>query len=318
MISFQFGLTCSNTSYAITPHQNHSKYVKYKIPINGGIFVSQDNIPGVKGIGPKTASALLNHFKSLDNLYKKLDECPAPIPNLEIETPPSSTSSSTSSDSEEPEKVKPKRTKKVKILVESESENEIKKEVDPETAMLAELEVCLTGVRASAVTTLKKLRTCTHTEMMLFQELVTLRDDVHIYDLHGPLLESNKSGKEIIDNMMLETKKKKSKNDLPIENSNRINDSNNFEKSISAENDITVNDKIEEAPTKLFPEIAARKFQNLDPGFSTINSSHFLYVGERDGAEEVLVGMSESFFVPLSLLRQQYHKLGRSLGGDLK
>ena len=127
----------------------------------------------MKGIGPKTASALLNHFKSLDNLYKKLDECPAPIPTLEIETPPSSTSSSTSSsDSEEPEKVKPKRTKKVKVLVESESENanEIKKEVDPETAMLAELEVCLTGVRASAVTTLKKLRTCTHTEMMLFQE----------------------------------------------------------------------------------------------------------------------------------------------------
>ncbi|MCA9732906.1 exodeoxyribonuclease IX, partial [candidate division KSB1 bacterium] len=32
------------------------------------------NIPGVPGIGPKTASALLQHFDSLENVYAKINE----------------------------------------------------------------------------------------------------------------------------------------------------------------------------------------------------------------------------------------------------
>ncbi len=35
---------------------------------------SVDNIPGVKGVGPKTATALLAHFGSFDNLYENLDQ----------------------------------------------------------------------------------------------------------------------------------------------------------------------------------------------------------------------------------------------------
>jgi 5'-3' exonuclease len=35
---------------------------------------SVDNIPGVRGVGPKTAAALLHHFDSLDNIYNRLDE----------------------------------------------------------------------------------------------------------------------------------------------------------------------------------------------------------------------------------------------------
>jgi len=34
---------------------------------------SSDNIPGVKGIGPKTAAALLNEYGTLDNIYKNID-----------------------------------------------------------------------------------------------------------------------------------------------------------------------------------------------------------------------------------------------------
>ena len=37
---------------------------------------SSDNIPGVPGIGPKTAAPLLNHFDSLEKLYQRLDEVP--------------------------------------------------------------------------------------------------------------------------------------------------------------------------------------------------------------------------------------------------
>ena len=36
-----------------------------------------DNIPGVKGVGKKTAQLLLQHFYSIDNLYDRLDEVDA-------------------------------------------------------------------------------------------------------------------------------------------------------------------------------------------------------------------------------------------------
>lgn len=37
---------------------------------------SSDNIPGAKGIGPKTAAELIREYKSLDNLYKKVNSIP--------------------------------------------------------------------------------------------------------------------------------------------------------------------------------------------------------------------------------------------------
>jgi 5'-3' exonuclease len=33
---------------------------------------SVDNIPGVKGVGPKTAAALVNYFQSVENMYRQL------------------------------------------------------------------------------------------------------------------------------------------------------------------------------------------------------------------------------------------------------
>jgi len=38
---------------------------------------SVDNIPGVRGVGPKTAAALLEHFDNLDNIYNRLHEVAA-------------------------------------------------------------------------------------------------------------------------------------------------------------------------------------------------------------------------------------------------
>lgn len=35
-----------------------------------------DNIPGVRGVGPKTAVALLSHFKTLEAIWERIDEVP--------------------------------------------------------------------------------------------------------------------------------------------------------------------------------------------------------------------------------------------------
>ncbi|MDP8202495.1 MAG: DNA polymerase I [Candidatus Tenebribacter burtonii] len=55
--------------YGITPEQ----FIDY-LAICGD---SADNIPGVKGIGPKGASKLLNEFKTMDGIYKNLDKIKA-------------------------------------------------------------------------------------------------------------------------------------------------------------------------------------------------------------------------------------------------
>lgn len=52
--------------YGITPKE----FVTYKA-LKGD---SSDNIPGVAGVGDKTASALVAEYKTLDNIYKNLDE----------------------------------------------------------------------------------------------------------------------------------------------------------------------------------------------------------------------------------------------------
>ena len=38
-----------------------------------------DNVPGISGVGPKTASALLQKYHTLENLFKKLTEIPEPL-----------------------------------------------------------------------------------------------------------------------------------------------------------------------------------------------------------------------------------------------
>lgn len=51
----------------------HPKQVPAYLALCGD---TADNIPGVQGIGPKTATALLSKYKNLKTIYKHLDELP--------------------------------------------------------------------------------------------------------------------------------------------------------------------------------------------------------------------------------------------------
>lgn len=60
--------------YGILP----SQMVDYKALVGD----ASDNYPGVAGIGPKTASTLINEYKSLEGIYKNLEAIKRKNPNL--------------------------------------------------------------------------------------------------------------------------------------------------------------------------------------------------------------------------------------------
>jgi len=62
--------------YGIKP----SQMVDYKALVGD----ASDNYPGVAGIGPKTASTLINEYKSLENIYNSLEEIKVKNTNLAL------------------------------------------------------------------------------------------------------------------------------------------------------------------------------------------------------------------------------------------
>jgi len=47
------------------------------VDVQGLMGDSTDNIPGVRGVGPKTATALIQHFGSIERVYENLEEIEA-------------------------------------------------------------------------------------------------------------------------------------------------------------------------------------------------------------------------------------------------
>jgi len=64
--------------------------VREKYGINPDQFVemkalmgdASDNYPGVSGVGPKTASTLINEYNTVDNIYKNIKKIKTKNPNL--------------------------------------------------------------------------------------------------------------------------------------------------------------------------------------------------------------------------------------------
>ncbi len=55
-------------------HKKYSVYPEQLLDIFALIGDSSDNVPGVPGVGPKTAEKLVNTYSSLDGLYEHIDE----------------------------------------------------------------------------------------------------------------------------------------------------------------------------------------------------------------------------------------------------
>jgi len=67
----EFGVTETVERMGVVPEQ----IVDYKALVGD----QSDNYKGVPGIGPKTATTLLEKYKTLDNIYKHLDEIPVKL-----------------------------------------------------------------------------------------------------------------------------------------------------------------------------------------------------------------------------------------------
>jgi hypothetical protein len=118
----------------------------------------QDNIPGVKGIGEKTAAALVRHFGSVTQLYASLGLTDAPpLPAaLAGESPKSA-------------------------LVKAALEKSLTKEgVERAVALLAP---CFDGSKAKAATNLARLYLCGYQDICLYKQLVTLREDLDVENI---------------------------------------------------------------------------------------------------------------------------------------
>ena len=69
-----FGAREVKEKYGLEPHQ----MVDYK-SLTGD---TSDNVPGIAGIGPKTASSLLQKYHTLEKLFKQLDDDPVSLGSL--------------------------------------------------------------------------------------------------------------------------------------------------------------------------------------------------------------------------------------------
>ena len=66
-------------------YEKYGFYPEQVVDYKGIVGDNSDNIPGIKGIGDKTALGLLNEYNTLDNIYKNIDKIPPRYQKLLVE-----------------------------------------------------------------------------------------------------------------------------------------------------------------------------------------------------------------------------------------
>lgn len=116
----------------------------------------------MKGIGPKVAPALIKHFGSIEEMYHKLHLSSLPEPSADLLALAVTDA---------------KLIAHVKSVLSN----------DQYAAAIAELNVALKDVRASAPSTLNRLFLCGSGNAAIFKQLVTLKKDLPIQEcLYSP------------------------------------------------------------------------------------------------------------------------------------
>jgi 5'-3' exonuclease len=143
---------------------------------------SADNIPGVKGIGPKIASALIKHYGTVDNMYMKLGlaNMKKKNDNDDIKTLHNIDDNNNDDDIINDDviiKKKKKKSSKIDKDLEHIDVNQLDEAIK-------QLEECLQSVKATPNSILKKLLACEFEELTLFQHLFKLRSDIRIAGLY--------------------------------------------------------------------------------------------------------------------------------------
>ncbi|MBU1130232.1 DNA polymerase I, partial [Patescibacteria group bacterium] len=71
------GISQTKTFFIKDVKQKLGIYPKQVVDMKALMGDPSDNYPGVHGIGPKTATTLLNQYKNLDNIYKNINKIKA-------------------------------------------------------------------------------------------------------------------------------------------------------------------------------------------------------------------------------------------------
>ena len=139
-----------------------------------------DNIPGLKGVGPKIAAALISHFNTIENLYSML----APISsndednnsdNDEIDSAASIAVISKLDIDVDIVDTKKKKSKKSRLKIPEE-----------DVLILKEIEIATKNVRCNPSKILASMREASLQEVLMYRELSKLKNNLQNLEIVQP------------------------------------------------------------------------------------------------------------------------------------